>query len=73
MDISQELTKRIAALPHDQQQLVLRFVASLSANAAAGEKGSALREFAHSIDSISAHEMTQAIEEGCERVDPSEW
>ena len=73
MDISHEITKRIEALPLDQQELVLRFVASLSATVSSGEKGSALREFASSLDPVSAREMIQAIEEGCERVDPREW
>ena len=55
------------------QEQVLRFVASLSASAPAGEKGARLRQFSSSLDSVSAREMIQAIEEECEQVDAGEW
>jgi hypothetical protein len=32
-----------------------------------------LIQFGSSLDSISARQMTQAIEEGCEWVDAGEW
>ena len=44
---------------------------SLAASAPAGEKGANLRQFASSIDSVSAGQMIQAIEEECERIDAS--
>ena len=69
MDIRQEIAKHLEALPLDLQERVLRFVASLSAPAPVGESGSALRQFSSCLDSLSAREMTQAIEQECERVD----
>jgi hypothetical protein len=48
---------------------VLRFVASLAGSAPKGEHGAAMRQFASSLDAVSARQMTQAIEEGCERAD----
>jgi hypothetical protein len=55
------------------QEQVLRFVDSLAATARKGESGSRSRFFAGCLDPVSAKEMTQAIEEECERVDASEW
>ena len=52
---------------------MLRFVSSLPASLPAGEKGADLRQFASSIDSVSAGQMVQAIEEECERIDAGEW
>ena len=46
---------------------------SLAASAPAGEKDANLRQFASSIDSVSAGQMIQAIEEECERIDAAEW
>jgi hypothetical protein len=78
MDVIQEIAKQLERLPQDQQEQVLRFVASLSASsssrsAPAGERGASLRQFSSSIDSVSARQMIQAIEEECERVDAGEW
>ncbi len=73
MDVGQEIARQVEKLPPETQQQVLRFVASLAASAPAGEKGANLRQFASSIDSVSAGQMIQAIEEECERVDAGEW
>jgi hypothetical protein len=73
MDVRQEIARRVEKLPPESQEQVLRFVASLPASAPAGEKGADLRQFASSIDSVSAGQMIQAIEEECERIDAGEW
>ena len=73
MDLGSEIAKRVETLPAEQQERVLRFVASLSMSAPAGEKGSSLRQFAYSLDSLSARQMIQAIDQDCERVDADEW
>jgi mRNA-degrading endonuclease RelE of RelBE toxin-antitoxin system len=73
MDFRQEIAKQVEKLPPDIQEQVLRFVTSLSASAPAGEKGARLRQFSSSLDSVSAQQMIQAIEEGCEKVDAGEW
>jgi len=73
MDVEREIAKRVEKLPPDMQRQVLRFVASLAASAPAGENGAALRQFSSSLDAVSAQQMTQAIEEECERVDAGEW
>jgi hypothetical protein len=73
MDVRQEIAKRVETLPPALQERVLHFVASLSASRPAGENGSTSRQFSSSFDPLSARQMTQAIEEECERVDLSQW
>ena len=72
MDVRQEIAKQVERLPPDMQEQVLRFVASLSASPPTGEKGARLRQFSSSLDSVSARQMIQAIEEECEQVDAGE-
>jgi hypothetical protein len=56
------------------QEQVLRFVASLAGSAAlTGERGACLRQFSSSLDTVSAQQMIQAIEEECEQVDAGQW
>lgn len=73
MNVRTEIAERVAKLsPHLQEQVLL-FVSSLEASAQKGETGAALARFAGSLDHLSAREMTQAIEEECERVDAGQW
>jgi hypothetical protein len=73
MDLRQEIANQVEKLPPDIQEQVLRFVASLSRSAPAGENGARLREFSSSLDFTSARQMMQAIDEECERVDAGDW
>jgi len=73
MDVKQEIARKVDNLPSDLQEQVLRFVASLSASALTGENGAALRRFSSTLDSLSAQQMIQAIEEECERAEAGEW
>jgi hypothetical protein len=54
------------------QEEALRFASALAASAQVGENGAVLKQFASSLDSVSAREMIEALEEECERVD-AEW
>ena len=73
MDIRQEIARKVDNLPPEMQAEVLGFVASLSTSQRVGEPGANLRQFSSSLDSASAAEMIQAIEEECERVETGEW
>ncbi len=73
MDVKDEIAAEVDKLPVDLQEQVLRFVVTLVQSAPKGESGSELRRFAGCLDPVSAEEMKQAIEEGCERVDTGEW
>ena len=73
MNVGQEIAERVEKLTPQMQEQVLRFVSSLEGATLKGENGSELRRFAFSLDDVSAQQMTEAIEEECERVDASEW
>jgi hypothetical protein len=73
MDVRQEIAKQVEKLPPDKQEQVLRFVSSLSVPAPVGENGARLRQFSSSLDSVSARQMIQAIDEECEQVDSGQW
>ena len=73
MDFRQEIAKQVEKLPPDMQEQVLRFVSSLSVPAPVGENGARLRQFSSSLDSVSARQMIQAIDEECEQVDFGQW
>jgi len=72
MDVKEEIARQIEKLPPDAQNRVLQFVASL-ASPTRGTNGADLCQFASSLDAESAHQMTRAIEEECERIDTAEW
>ena len=73
MDVRQEIAKQVEKLPPELQERVLRFAASLSASQLVGETGASLRQFSSSLDPISARQMSQAIEQECERIDAGDW
>ena len=58
--------KQIETLPLEIQEQVLRFATPLAASPPEGERGAALLPFASSLDSESARQMTEAIEQECE-------
>jgi|HubBroStandDraft_1064217.scaffolds.fasta_scaffold268968_2 hypothetical protein len=72
MDVKREIAKKIDNLPPDLQAQALRFVSSLSTSAPVGENGATLRQFSSFLDPLSGHQMIQAIEEECERVEAGE-
>jgi len=69
MNVKQEIARRVDNLPPDfrSRSSVCR---SLDQSPPMGEKGSSLRQFSSSIDSLSARQMIEAIEEECERSKP---
>lgn len=73
MNVKDEIAERVDKLPPELQEQVLRFVVSLPVSALTGERGAVLLEFGGSLDAVSAEQMMQAINDGCERVDASEW
>jgi hypothetical protein len=73
MDLRREIAQKVDALAPDQQTEVLQFVASLASRTLNGESGLSLRRFARSLDSDSAEQMIQAINEGCEQVEAGGW
>jgi len=68
--IKNDLVTQIAKLPHDLQLRVLDFAKALMPK---GVQGKSLLQFEGTISSDDLQRMSKAIEQGCEKVDTSEW
>ena len=71
--IEQELSTCLGRLPVEQQRQVLEFARKLTTPPLQGVRGSTLLQFAGTIDQSDLEAMSQAIEDGCERIDADEW
>jgi hypothetical protein len=71
IEIQNALLKEMEKLPASKQRRVLDFARSLAEELPEGTPGSDLLEFAGILTPEEAREMMQAIEEGCERIDPN--
>jgi len=69
--LPREILDEVAELSPEQQRRVLGFVRSLKAPA--GTAGKSLLGFAGMIDRADLKQMSEAIEEGCERISADEW
>jgi hypothetical protein len=69
--ITEEIIRRIEALPQTQQKLVLDFVASLARPA--GRPGRELLHLAGTIEPHDLETMRQVADEECEQIDSHEW
>ena len=73
--IKEEIDRHLDRLPTEEQQLVLEFVQSLAptrSKTPPGVPGKDLLKFGGFLSNEDADAMLQAIEEGCERIDPAE-
>ena len=71
--IEQELSTCLGRLPVEQQRQVLEFARNLTTPPLQGVRGSTLLQFSGTIDESDLEAMSQAIEDGCERIDADEW
>jgi hypothetical protein len=71
--ITQEIVERLHELPASQQQLVLDVVRSMASQKPQGVPAKDLLPLTGAITAEDARQMTNAIEEGCERVDTNAW
>ncbi len=71
--LKKEIIERINLLPSELQQKVLEFIDSLTQKLPKGTPGKQLLRFAGCISRKDLKSMTDAIAEGCERVDVREW
>lgn len=60
-------------LSPEQQKRAAEFVGGLVSSLPQGASVEDLLKVAGTLDDESAREMMEAIEDGCERVDPDEW
>jgi len=68
-----QVVEQLRKLPDDLQHRVLEFVQYLGASARRGTAGHELLRFAGAIPSGDLHVMREAVEGGCEQVDPDAW
>ncbi|MBS3906240.1 MAG: hypothetical protein KGZ49_04295 [Syntrophaceae bacterium] len=68
--IKDNLIAQIDKLPHDLQLRVLDFVKALTPK---GVEGKSLLRFEGAIPADDLQLISKTIEEGCEKVDISEW
>lgn len=68
--IKEDLLSQMDDLSPELQRKVLEFAKSMAHK---GGKGASLLKFVGSIPPDDLRRMTNAIEEGCEKVDKSEW
>ena len=68
-----EIQERLAALTPAEQERVLGYIREISGEPLRGEPGRNLLRFAGIWTDEEAEEISRAIEEGCEKVDPDGW
>jgi hypothetical protein len=71
--IEREITELLHRLPELQQQRLLEFARELAEVKRQGVPGANLIAFGGRIPSADLQRMQDAIEEGCEAVNLSEW
>ena len=70
--VSLQIAAEVCELELDSQRRVLEFVRSLK-DSVRGMRGDALLRHAGTINVSDAQSMMDAIEAGCEQVNPDEW
>jgi hypothetical protein len=71
--VERELQRRLSRLGPAQRERVLEYTRALGEPCRQGTTGAALLRFSGSIPLEDLREMAEAIEEGCEQVDPDGW
>jgi hypothetical protein len=71
--MEKELLKQLEQLGPEEQRQVLDFARTLATFKRCGTPGEALIRFGGAIDPADLAIIAQAIEEGCEQVNPDEW
>ncbi len=71
--IQHEIMEVLGRLPESLQLQVLEIARGISANRPVGTPVADLLALSGSLDAESARQMEEAIEAGCEQVDPDAW
>ena len=72
ISLPQQIFREVQSLPNDQQQQVWQYVQALR-QSYPPKPGSALADLAGTISPEDLRLMQEAIEEGCEQIDPHGW
>ena len=71
--VKEQILKDLDRLSPELQRRALELVHSLVAPSSRGASVEDLLSLSGTLDRESAREMREAIEEHCERIDPSDW
>ena len=71
--VIEQVVSRLRQMPKGMQQQVPSFTEKLQASLPEGVPGRSLLAFAGAIRADDLRLISEAIEEGCERVDSDEW
>lgn len=71
--LKDQILEQVDILPLEERRRVLDFARALAASAPFGVPGKDLLRFAGMFGARDARGIAQAIEDGCERIDPDEW
>ncbi len=71
--VKDQIIEHLSSMSEDEQRRILEIARSMSEKPGDGVSGSSLLRFAGTISADDAHRMSEAIEKGCERIDPDEW
>ena len=71
--IKQQILRDLDQMSPQMQERAMNLVHSLVTELPKGASAEDLRQLAGSLDAESAREMRDAIEAGCERIDPDAW
>jgi hypothetical protein len=71
--MEKDLLKQLEQLGPEEQRQVLDFARRLAACKKGGTPGESLIRFGGAIDAADLAIIAEAIEEGCEQVNPDEW
>ena len=71
--LEKELHEQLEHLPIGQQQQVLDFARALAAARPRGVPGHQLLHFGGAIQADDLKAISQAVEEGCEKVNANDW
>jgi hypothetical protein len=74
MTVKQKIDRELDVLTVDKQRKVLDFIINISGSGIPpGVPGKNLIKFAGSLSEEDAEELSQIIQEGCEKIDYNEW
>jgi len=71
--VVKELLEELSRLETEDQKKVLDFARALACKTPTGTPGKALLRHMGSIPPEEVDRMSQAIEEGCEQINPNAW
>jgi hypothetical protein len=71
--LARDVVREMDRMPIKQQRRVVEFAHALAHSHPQGTPGRDLVRFSGFVDPADLDEMSEVIEEGCEKVDPDAW